>query len=222
MQIITSISPTRLERQIYCINTWKELGLPIVAIQLTTDHPDLTKDLPIEVKYVEPPESTIFSKITPTFNSLFHHVDRPSLYINSDISIKEVPYQFWHKWEPKEKIIKVGVRKDYKSSAPHRKFTQKYGLDLILLLPEMELPTLPYQLGCPGWDFFIPWYLWHHYDYEIETLHGLYFHENHQIQWSPEDQQSYRATLKEHKLTGHMLAHFILDMTQRIHLKVYK
>jgi hypothetical protein len=218
MKFLTSLSPSRIERQKYCLNSWQKYG-SIIAVQ-SSDEIDLIQSLFPEVKLEVGSPSQSFSKPTPKITDIISYADEPSLLINSDISIKEFDTNLW---QYEEKVLKIGIRHDYFPNNPYNKFKQKYGIDAFLIYPEMRelLPDLDFCIGCPGWDFWLPYHLWFKHDYQIQIPKCRMLHELHPIGWTEQDQKSYRARiqLSEYKLTYSMLPAFILDITNRSHLK---
>ena len=221
MRFITSLHAKRVERQQYCLNTWMKLSTDIVAVQAEHEIELLTNLFPF-VKFEVGSVSQSFSKPTPKITELVRQASIPSLLINSDISIKDETLDLW-KYEPK--VLKLGIRQDFRPGTS-TKMKQKYGIDAFLIYPEMidQLPDLDFCIGCPGWDFWLPYHLWAFHDYRITTPPCSFFHELHPLGWTEEDQKSYRSRLQSYgyKLTPSMLASFILDITNRHHLKLYK
>jgi hypothetical protein len=194
----------------------------IVAVQAEHEIEALTHIFPF-VKFVVGKVSQSFSKPTPKITELVKQADVPSLLINSDISIKDENLDLW---EYEQGILKLGIRQDFFPQSTYKKYKQKYGIDAFLIYPEMRdlLPDLDFCIGCPGWDFWLPYHLWSLHDYGISTPECSFFHELHTLGWSEQDQKSYRSRLQSYgyKLTPSMLAAFILDITNRNHLKLYK
>jgi len=218
MRIVTSIAPHRIERQQYCVSTWTAHTNDIVSVNTPHEIEQLQPLFPM-ISFRIGECSTSFSKATPKLTELIKVADVPTLLINSDISIKD---EHLERWAPKERTLKVGVRYDYNKNIPSRKHYQKYGLDAFLILPEMVeiIPDLDFCVGCPGWDFWLPYHLWSQYDYEIEVVSGMLLHEMHTIGWAKSDQDSYRQRMtKYYKVTPTMLPYFILDITDRHDVK---
>ena len=218
MQFLTSLSPNRVERQRYCLDSWKVFG-KIIAVQREDEIPSL-QSLFSDVEFRTAAPSSSFSKPTPKITEIVKYADEPSLLINSDISIKDSNLDLWNY---EEGILKLGIRTDYFPNSSSRKFRQKYGIDAFLIYPEMRdlLPDLDFCIGCPGWDFWLPYHLWFKHNYEIRTPDCIFLHELHPLGWTDQDQKSYRARIaaSEYKLTYSMLPAFILDITNRTHLK---
>lgn len=221
MHFLTSLSPSRVERQKYCIETWTKHATKIIAVQTSSELSlieSLYPDLGIEFQTARP--SSSFSKPTPKIVDILQYATEPSLLINSDISIKDESLDLWNY---EEGIFKLGIRQDYFPHSTQKRFKQKYGIDAFLIYPEMvkSIPDYDFCIGCPGWDFWLPYHLWSRQDYQIQTPECRFYHELHPIGWTKEDQTSYRARLAstEYKLTPTMLASFILDITNRHHLK---
>lgn len=222
MKFITSLHHKRVDRQKYCIDSWRKHGNNIIAVQAEHEIPIL-KPLFDNVQFEVGSVSYAFSKPTPKITELIKYADEPSLLINSDISIKD---DNLNKWNYEKKVLKLGIRHDYFPNNKTQKFRQKYGIDAFLICPEMQklLPDLDFCIGCPGWDFWLPYHLWAFHDYSIVVPDCWMLHELHPLGWTDQDQKSYRERLKSYgyKLTPTMLAAFILDITNRNHLKTVK
>ena len=219
MKFLTSLHPKRIERQQYCIDSWLKHGDEVIAVQSPKELPIIEK-LFHNVTFVTGEVSCSFSKPTPKITEIIKYAEEPSLLINSDISIKDENLNAWG-YEPN--VLKLGIRHDYFPNNSGKKFKQKYGIDAFLIYPEMRalLPDLDFCIGCPGWDFWLPYHLWFKHKYEIKTPTCWFLHELHPLGWTEEDQKSYRERIEasEYKLTFSMLPAFILDVTNRKHLK---
>jgi hypothetical protein len=213
MRIVTSISLNRIPRQQYCIDSWTKHTNDIVAIQTQNEIDALTPHFS-KVSFRNGDTSSSFSKATPKLTELIKVADVPTILINSDISIKDDNLS---RWNPEPGKLKIGIRQDYYPNRP-KKYLQKYGIDAFLILPEMVsiIPDLDFCVGCPGWDFWLPYHLWSQHNYEIEVVKCDFLHELHPIGWAKEDQISYRNRMTKHyKVTPTMLPYFILDITNR-------
>ena len=166
MKFITSINPNaRIDRQTYCINSWKKYGLPIVSVQ------SIEENLPpisgVEYQQVQRTPN-IFNSHFPSISDL---IQPPCILINSDIELT---------WS-QEDFIKymslpvpvAGIRRENGKLNP-------FGIDLFIL--HTSLPENPFLMGKPGWDY---WML-----LEIHTLgpfltvtDGL-IHEEHDERWN--------------------------------------
>lgn len=214
MRIVTSIAPVRIERQQYCVQTWLKHTQDIVSINTAQEIEQLQSHFPM-LSFRIGDTSTSFSKATPKLTELIKVADIPTLLINSDISIEDNHLNLWN---PEPNTLKVGVRHDYFPNRPYRKYYQKYGIDAFLILPEIVplVPDLDFCVGCPGWDFWLPYHLWSQYNYEIKVIPGSLLHEFHTIGWAQSDQDAYRERMTHHyKITPTMLPYFILDITNR-------
>ena len=213
MRIVTSIAPHRIERQQYCVATWQRHSNDIVSIN-TPQEIEKLQPLFSMISFRNGDTSTSFSKPTPKLTELIKVADTSTLLINSDISIKDNNLSLWNA-EPG--VLKIGIRQDYYPNKP-KKYLQKYGIDAFLILPEMVplIPDLDFCVGCPGWDFWLPYHLWSQHNYEIKVVSCDFLHELHPIGWSKQDQISYRDRMTKHyKVTPMMLPYFILDITNR-------
>lgn len=217
MQFITSIAPNRLDRQKLCINSWLNHG-NVIAVQLEHEIENLNSMFPnIEFKIGQPSKG--FSKITPKITELISYANVPSILINSDIQIKDKSLD---QWAAETNILKLGICKDFYPQYPTKLYTRKWGIDVFLILPEMreQLIAAEFCVGCPGWDYWLPYHLWFTHNYEIKVIDGQFHHEIHQIGWTEQDQTEYNKFIQaNYKLTKSMMPQFIQDITNRHHVK---
>jgi hypothetical protein len=219
MIAVTSIGFNRIERQQYCIQTWKNKGLRVLAIQLPGETERLQSSFP-NVEFKEYPNHTpIFSRTTPLiYNLIIQALEENDdiLLINSDISIKD-KYEFFNsKWTTEEKELKIGIRLDG-ISGRKRRTRQPHGIDAFKITKIMaeKLRDIGFQIGMPGWDYWLV-YHFHLLGYNIVTSTSRLMHEIHDVNWSKHDQYSYDPIVKEHYNMSHMkLGPIIKRLTNR-------
>lgn len=220
MIAVTSLSFNRIERQQYCVQTWRHRGLKVIAVQAPGETEYLQQFFPdVTFKEYDLPDTNIFSKNTPTIYSMCQQAieenDRIFL-INSDISAKDKPSVFHQKLTHQENTLLVGIRKDADPGSKIRKL-QKWGIDAFCLTPEMATvtPDLGFRVGLPGWDFWITYHL-HNLGYITKVSGLLLFHENHPRGWNAQDHAVYRAMIAEkYQISKRFLPYFILNVTGR-------
>ena len=215
LKIITSLSPSRIPRQQYCINTFSPQERVVVCVQGPGEQEKLAPHFP-ECEFVVGLASSSFSKPTPKITELIKQagdVGEPALIINSDISIESDISV----WDPVPGILKMGIRTDFNRRGGKR--LQKWGIDAFLILPEMVelLSDIDFAVGCPGWDFWIPYVLCAKHGYQIEVVQAELLHEIHEQAWSKEDYEVYkRIMMNNYHIHDTSLGHFILDITGRV------
>lgn len=210
MKIVTSLSPNRIPRQQQCITTFPQR---VVCVQGPGECEVLTPHFP-SCHFVVGATNTSFSKPTPKITELIKEAAfEPALIINSDISMSpDVSV-----WEPVPGTLKIGIRTDF---TRNRKTLQKWGIDAFLILPEMVplLPDVDFAVGCPGWDFWVP-YVLHRFGYNIQVVQTELLHEIHEQAWSAIDYEVYkRIMFFNYRVHNSSLSNFILDVTNRLHL----
>lgn len=190
MKIATSISPNRIERQRYCIDSWKKYGYEIIAIQPPSqiyntkfNFPDITvlESTNTGTSIDKPNHVQIHEHI-----QLAKHINDTVLLINSDIemiySMKEFRY-----WESVEtNVFKIGIRwNQTKDTAT----LCSAGIDAFQITPSIanSLPNLGFVIGCPHWDYWIVYHLWK-LGYNISVINTMrLLHEVHEDRWSDTD-----------------------------------
>lgn len=193
MQIVTSFSPNRIDRQQYCLATWQKYGVPIVAVQ---GRDELDRMSP----HFSGVSWAVCDECPPKITTLAAQAtDSPILLVNSDISIKNTRDDFFCDWSPQpDRILKVGIRHDRQANG-HKKLN-RYGIDAFLITPTMakELPELGFRIGQPAWDY---WFVFHFHaiGYAIATKksHGL-IHAVHDRNWSDENHAAGIEILSRH------------------------
>lgn len=211
MIIATSLHTSRVERQQYCVQTWLNLGLRVVAVQAPGETDTLRPLFPyVTFKEYPLPEKTMYSKATPSIKNIANQSIEENDYaliLNSDISIKDSQTQFYQRWVPKDDALTIGIR--WNGSPGSKKRTREsWGIDAFLLSPQMALmvPEMGFQIGLPGWDFWMV-YLFHLAGYHIETSRSRLFHHRHDKGWNSQDQLAYRRMVCEHY--GHASTTFL-------------
>ena len=238
LKIITSLSPSRIARQQYCITTFlpqerssteeftKSEERVIVCVQGPGEQEKLAAHFP-GCEFVVGTTNTSFSKPTPKITELIkqagvvntpvyaanEQAGEPALIINSDISIESDISV----WDPVPGTLKMGIRTDFNRRGGKR--LQKWGIDAFLILPEMIelLSDIDFAVGCPGWDFWIPYVLCTKHGYQIEVVQAELLHEIHEQAWSKDDYEVYKhIMMNNYRVHDTSLGHFILDITGRV------
>lgn len=170
-----------------CLDSWKNLGLTIYAVN-TDEQIDLLKDYYPQVDYWIPNNdvATKYKAPTQKISSLLQVsvlIDKPILLINSDIEIYGDQKVLLDCFD--EKYVVVGIRQNYLDITRHSKI-EDYGLDAFLLYPEIvkKLPHMHYGIGKPFWDYWLP-YSCINLGYRTKWIGEPYFyHEVHPVHWT--------------------------------------
>lgn len=195
---VTSINPNpaRSERQLLCLRSWHDFGLPCVSVNTSGEIAQISQHYPF-VDFVACDDmATHYDRPTQRVNSLINAgIERAVSFmvINSDIEIygrrSDLDAALQH-----SDTLTIGVRYNHgervenPQSAPvHLTATKElYGLDAFLMTPALAatLPSMPFGLGKPMWDYWLP----HHFRSLGYRFHWIqrpfFFHENHSRQWS--------------------------------------
>jgi len=220
MLAVTSIGPSRTERQQKCIASWIAAGLEVVAVQPPGEIEKLAS-LYDGVRFVET------DQVADKFNcphmvrisALIEQCkDQSGLMLNSDLVVsKTYPSRFTEK----RGTLSIGIRWNVLPNGEKKLF--KWGVDAFLITPEISglIPDIGLAMGLPAWDYFIPWYLAEKCGHKIETIKTAeLIHEQHPQAWS---KQSYNTGLEilasEYGLERKQLAMYIQTKTARTHIR---
>lgn len=185
MKFVTSFNPYgRIDRQKYCLETWKKYGLPIIAVQHKTETDAEAIFSGVDQWVYVNGHNPYFDTHFPDIRALINECD-PGIIINSDISVKldvESFHQYYARLLPH--TLTVGIRLDRREDG--HKTINPYGIDLYLITADMHehLQTPWYTVGNPGWDYWIVLKL-HDAKYEIKTHKTGLIHEIHNDRWEP-------------------------------------
>lgn len=225
MKIVTSFSPSRIERQNQCLASWLRMGCEVVGVQSRGESEQMSLLYPgasfVETDLV----GDLFGK--PHFVRVKALIDQavsePVLILNSDIEIRATQDMFTSQWEtPETKELKVGIRweEDLRTG---RCQLLKWGIDAFLITPEIAamLPDIGMTMGCPVWDYWVVWYL-NSVGYSVvtNTNQGL-FHAVHHRNWSMDDYHKgweLMALNYGEDVTDKKVTNFIQSVTGRRHL----
>lgn len=198
MRIVTSFAPGREARQHYCLATWRAYGLPIVAVQTAAEMPAMVSQY-TDVDWIR---SASDRPLIKELAEVAITTGEPVLIVNSDISIKNTFADFRRDWlSPNHQhpgMLRVGIRWDRRSDG--HKVMQKYGIDVFLITPPMaaSLPELGFQIGKPGWDY---WLVLHFASlgYRLSTKKSVgLIHSRHALNWTKQDQASRKQIFFDH------------------------
>jgi hypothetical protein len=209
------------------MNTWSKLGVPIEVVLPRGEGRICREDFPMVSVWHET------DKCGEKFNCPHHvrvsalaelAVDEPVLIINSDIEIIQERREFLDSWRWNgEDVLRCGVRWDYDEHG--RMHLLKWGIDAFRITPPQakQLPDIGMTIGCPAWDYWIPYHLWTcGHEIKASTDKSLR-HELHKVNWS---QQQYDIGLgimrEKYHLTQGMLSLFIQEATGRTKLRPWR
>lgn len=151
-------------------------------------------------------------------------VNEPVLIINSDIEIHQTRAGFLDSWNRADgKTLRCGIRWDYDEHG--KMHLLKWGIDAFRITPLQAhlLPDIGMTMGCPAWDYWIPWHLWTCGHLIAPSTDKSLRHELHKVNWS---QENYRTGLSimrnKYHLTQAMLSTFIQEVTGRTKLRPWR
>lgn len=179
------------ERQQKCLDSWRRLGLRIVAVQL-----------PGQIEQLQPYFPAVEFVMTNRSHAEYQRVlikdhamqavrlQTPVMLINSDIEIYQNRDEFVSQWvDVPDDTMQFGVRWNYHSSLRHAD-EEQWGIDAFRFTPQTaeQLPDYGFGIGLPVWDFWLPW---HHKRVNQGKMRTdprpVMFHQNHLLNWTVED-----------------------------------
>jgi hypothetical protein len=215
---VTSLSPHRIERQQYCIETWRKQCLPIVAVQSVGESENLRNHFEgIEFIEVEPKENVYGKPHLPRIFDMIRLTGFDCIFLNSDISIKDTGPQFRGQWiRRSDSELIIGIRKDYLHVGGKKTLTP-YGIDAFRISPSMQnaIQDEGFVIGMPGWDYWLPWRI-NRAGFSICVAKSSLLHPLHEMGWNQEQCNSGRELLaKTLGANPDLLTEFIQRSTGR-------
>jgi hypothetical protein len=192
---VTSLSPNpmRAQRQARCVKSWRDIGLQVLAVNTEKEHASFPDEIRQQITPIVSNEvAREYERPTQRIQTLLSvgsHTGHAFILINADIEMAG-------HHDPLENALTmpgtmtIGIRFNHTAGHP-LEWSQRepHGLDAFILTPQMAgtLPDMPFGLGQPVWDYWLP----HHFHSRGDKLNWIYeplfFHERHEIQWSVHD-----------------------------------
>jgi hypothetical protein len=168
--IVTSLSPSRLDHQMACIQTWLDSGFFVFIMQNKYEIPDLLPQVPLSVEWVP------ISSQRPYIKDMAHY----GMILNSDISMSgSGPFSIYPNT--------LYLRWNYNPGLPSQE--EQWGIDGMYLNPHDIPDDLPFMIGEPFWDYSIP-AIFKHNNIPFSIKHDLWLHHlRHELNWSQADWQ---------------------------------
>lgn len=190
---ITSLNPNpvRRERQQLCLQSWRSIGLPVIAVNTAAEIADFRFEIS-DLKYESCDDvATDYDRPTQRVSTLIdvgRRTGLPFLVINSDIEISGDPQVITDAIACDADTLTIGVRHNH-AAAEDREFAkrERCGLDVFFLTPDMAatVPAMPLGMGRPVWDYWLP----HHFRERGCRFRWInqpyFFHADHPVGWTP-------------------------------------
>ena len=224
MKVVSSLSPSRVERQQKCVQSWASMGFSVTCVQAEGSVTEVMREKFPQVTFAETNKTAVqFGKPNHVRVSalLDQCTSEPILITNSDIEFDGDPEKFQSRWKaPEFGTMLCGVRYDVDQKKPTKLF--KWGIDAFVITPEIasRLPDIGMAIGIPCWDYWIPLHF-HKQGWKLLTnkSKGL-MHESHVQNWSAEDSRiGYRILQQHYQMTEKQIVHLIQTITGRKHLR---
>lgn len=190
MKILTSLAPKNLEIQNQAINSWKELGVPLISFNHTTEIDKVSPHFE-GISFIECENSARelhggkipYPCIMDMLKYIFKQEERCCI-INSDIILAGDPF---FEAASLGKPLVFGHRVDIDSSSLLEGQFYTGGYDYFILGGEVEhlfLNMRPrFCIGQPWWDFWLPTTMIRKGIRPTKFCKPLGFHVKHEIQW---------------------------------------
>lgn len=189
---ITSLNPNpeKQERQRICVQSWRDIGLEVVAVNTAAELARLDTGLSNLVHgYVNENTTLEYAKPTQRISSILKAGRQngiPFILLNSDIEINGDPQVITDALAEPHKLT-IGVRYNHEAgqSITAAEY-EPWGLDCFLMTPDLAatVPNLPFGIGKPVWDYWLP----HHFRSRAVKFNWIrrpfFFHERHPLGWS--------------------------------------
>lgn len=197
---VTSLSPLakHQETQPAALDSWRLAGLAIVAVNTRAEIEALRPLYPQVSRWVESADQCpAYSFPTQRINALCSAVtDSPFLLINSDIQLRGDQQRLFDILDSGK--VGVGIRHNY---VGHWRSAERegWGIDAFLMTPAQAatLPQLPFAIGRPMWDYWLP-YHFDHIGQPMEWIGEPYFyHAAHRVHWDRSDLELGRSWLEQ-------------------------
>lgn len=202
MRFMTALGKNRIERQQFCISTWKPFASEIIACNTAEDIEVLKPHFP-DVRFEECPPHLTGEKVynRPDRVSIYALAQcGPGLLMNSDIKIDGITEDvFASTWAPVDRTLKIGVRYDFDGPGK-RKTLNTYGIDAFLLTEQIikRLPNLGFVIGTSVWDYWLTWHMVAKEAYHLTTIHGHLLHLTHPSSWNESDTEIGESLMSHH------------------------
>ena len=219
-KIVTSFSIHRQQRQQACLDSWRKLDLPIVAVQ-TAGQIDQLSQMFAGVEFVSVPErDNAWGR--PYLAHIFDHckqaTDETILLINSDILVADQPADFAKQWMTDDADTLVcGVRYEHPRGKSWRRQLNPLGIDAFRITPAMAsvLPDAGFPIGLPGWDYWLTWEL-HQQEYKIRRADSQLLHETHDMGYQKDAvATAYELLWNRYRIPRQLLSQCIQHITDR-------
>ena len=223
MRFVTSFAPSRIERQQRCLQSWLPIASEVIGIQ-SPGEADQMRGLFPGVQFIETDlVGNMFGRLKNVrVRPLVEQAkDKAVLLVNSDIEIVQEPSVFIARWSTAAaKELKAGIRYERHPITGEERLL-KYGIDVFCVTPDMVdlLPDIGLTIGCPGWDYWLPWML-HQHGYRIDAeLSRVFLHETHGRTWRGAEHVTFCAMMaSRYAVQRKQLMLFIQHQTHRQHL----
>lgn len=205
MRFLTSFNPhtsfARLKRQKDCLDSWRKYNIPIVAIQDVSEQ---------RVEKLFPNLEYIYTNnYNPHFKSTNPHIsaflaETPGIIINSDIDLSWTQQDFYNHIDN----YTMGIRTENGELNP-------WGIDVFICPTRPALDYAPFQIGQPGWDYWLCIELVK--KYLINVIKTGMNHEPHDDRWSEERLRTAQTLLSEmYKIPSRQVSLYIKQITGRL------
>lgn len=187
---VTSLAPRPSKRQTAALNSWRNFGLEIHAVNTAAEIDTLRAVYPQVGHWHSQEETSVgFSKPTQLIWNIANvakELHKSILIINADIEIIGEPTTLLDRIV--DGMFLAGIRHNY-SDTIMRATREPWGIDAFVITPEMAatLPRATMAIGQPMWDYWLP-YHFRELGYDVDLVgEPLFFHREHKLAWTSDD-----------------------------------
>ena len=186
----TSLSPTRVEKQLEAINTWKLLGVNVVAIQIEGDTfaKDFLERGVDSIVYVPRRHHKYNRVLIDDHVQYCKKTNQPTILINSDIELHYEQEDFKKYWidVPKNTLM-LGSRWNHPKQQKVCFSKNYHGIDVFRLTPDLPWTDHGFCIGNCMWDYMLPILCYNAgWGFRTDPMPRI-LHEEHTSHWDRED-----------------------------------
>lgn len=224
MRYLTSLNPKdRITHQQTCVQTWFDSGATdVCAVQTASDDMDLLRSCFPSVRFeVTDKTGVLFDRpYLPTIRGIVDFADFSAggvLLINSDIEVRLSKDLIQKEFVAPSDVVRCFIRWDYNQRKASRPI--KWGIDAFMLTESIAgvLPEDGMTIGCPVWDWWLPWLSCRLLDARVSAWTSKGFmHAIHPQNWPMEQMQvGFTVMQDKYNIQQRELARWILQQTKR-------
>lgn len=224
MQYVTSINPkARIEHQRMCIQTWFDAGATsVLAVQTPADDMKslLSHFSRVEFVITESVGEMFSRPWLPTIHGMIQEIDFSlgnAILINSDIEVRVQAEEMQKEFSCPNDKLRCMIRWDYNM---RQRRIVKWGIDAFVITPSIRdvLPEDGMTVGCPVWDWWLPWVACQRLNLAVwPRLSAGFMHRAHIQNWPNSQMETgFRVMREKYGVNQQDLAKWVIRQTKRL------